>query len=199
MFEKRTAMYLRDVFPKEVKEDDGTSRKCLVLKMQLQPFTAEQAGELNVKTRLFDSKGDAHQDVQAATLSIRINGLQGVTFHRAPDAEMPQSLVLRNITVEQSVKVRCDGETPQYAATFTLVTDGMPAPKDLLYLIEGHASQHFLTFEDEQGDLLEDEDQAAARKPALRHPKKGKAAKGEVRPGVKEEFDDTGAPTGQVQ
>jgi hypothetical protein len=167
MFAARTGFYLRDVSSREEKEEDGTTRKCMVLSMQLQPFTADQANELNIKTRLFDSRGEAHPDVLNATLSVDVHGLQSVTFFRAPDAEMPQSLTLRNVTVESKAKVRKDGETPQYSAGFILVTDGMPGKDALLYLFEGQSEQHFLTFENEQGDLLENDEQAAERAPTL--------------------------------
>lgn len=167
MFAARTGFYLRDVSSREEKEEDGTTRKCMVLSMQLQPFTADQANELNIKTRLFDSRGEAHPDVLNATLSVDVHGLQSVTFFRAPDAEMPQSLTLRNVTVESKAKVRKDGETPQYSAGFILVTDGMPGKDALLYLFEGQSEQHFLTFESEQGDLLENGEQAAERAPKL--------------------------------
>lgn len=192
MFKRRTAFYLRDIRPREEKEEGGDSRKCLVLDFQLQPFTPEQAGELNVKTRLFGSDGEPHPNVISCALSIAVGGNQQVTFFRAPDAEMPESITLRNVKVEGKLQVRRDSETPAFAARVTLVTDGMPDPKDLLALIEGHMSQFFLTFETEQGDLLDD---AEARKPALRHARgKGKRQGDELRPGVDGEFDDNGQP-----
>lgn len=167
MFKHRTAFYLRNISPREEKQEDGERRKCMVLDFQIEPFTPEQAAELNVKTRLFSSDGEPHPNVISAALGINVGGNQQVTFFRAPDAEMPQSMILRNVKVENKLRVRKDGETPAFSAKVTLVTDGMPDPKDLLALIEGHASQFFLTFETEQGDLLDD---AAARTPALRHP-----------------------------
>lgn len=192
MFSKRTAFYLRNIGPREEKEEGGDGkRKCLVMDFQLQPFTPEQAGELNVKTRLFSSDGEPHPNVIACALGIEVGGNQKVTFFRAPDDEMPQSLTLRNVKVEPKLRVRRDGETPFFSAKLTLVTDGMPDPKDLLALIEGHASQFFLTFETEQGDLLEGAEQTEARKPGLRKQKK----KGEIVPGVTMELDDNGQPT----
>lgn len=163
MFAPKTAMTLAAVYPKRDKKADGALEKLLVLKVAVEPFTAAMAGDLNVKSRLFTAgSGDAHGDVMAAALGIA-PGLQAVQFFRAPDPDMPVSVALRAVKVEPVLAVRKDKETNLYNATLTLNCH-MPDARDVLALIMGHAEQWFLTFENEQGDMLESEEQVE-RKP----------------------------------
>lgn len=168
MFSPKTAMTLSDVHPKRDKKADGTSEKILVLRLTVEPFTAEMAADLNVKSRLFSShSGDAHQDVLTANLAIA-PGLQSVAFHRAPDPEMPVSVVLRAVKVEPTLVVRKDKETNLFNAALTLNCH-MPDAKDVLAFIVGHAEQWFVTFEREQGDMLESEEQVEQKPKRLRN------------------------------
>ena len=176
----KIAMYLKTLKGRDDTREDGTKRRVLVLGWQLEPFTAKHANALGVKSHLFNSKGDPHAHVHRIELDITTEGPQRIRLSRAPDtktpiAEMPTGLELHNVAVEPVINVRKEGETPSYSAKLTLVTDGLPLDvKDYLYLFQGQTAQHFLTFEVEQGDLLEREAEAAARKPALRHPKRPK-------------------------
>lgn len=154
MFENKTAVYLKEVFPQKEKVEDGDHRKVIVLKLGIQPFTGAMAETMNVKGRLFDSKGEPHQNIISVALGIKVDGPQTVRIYRAPDHEMPITLELRNVKVEPSISVRADKETPQYAATLTLTTDGMPNPKDLMTLISLYTEQVLVTIEPEQGDML---------------------------------------------
>src|SRR5574341_425932 len=194
MLTKRTPCQLKSILIKDEKDEDGDVRTVVKLRFAIAPFTKEQADELNVKSRLFDaSTGEPHANVIDGKVAIESEGIQTVTFYRTPDDALPKGLVLRNVVVDKALKYRRE-KTPTLSAVLTLVTDGLPEPKALFYLIEGHGRSHYLAFESEQADLLEDEEQARARTPALRHPK-GKKAKDELRPGVTEEFDDAGNAT----
>lgn len=154
MFLAKTAVYLTDVHPKKERLEDGDDRKVFVLKLSIQPFTGTMAEQMNVKSRLFDSKGEPHANVLGASLGIKVNGPQTLSIYRALGDEMPVSITLRNVEVQPSIYVRHDKETPQYAATLTVLTDGMPDPKVTQELISLYTEQVFVTIESEQGDML---------------------------------------------
>jgi hypothetical protein len=171
MFPVKTAMTLAAVYPKREKREDGTTEKVLVLKVTVEPFTSEMAGELNIKSRLFSAAGggEAHADVMGAHLAVA-PGLQTVAFHRAPDPEMPVSVVLRAVKVEPKLVIRKDKETNLYNATLTLNAH-MPDARDVLAFFQGHAEQWFVTFEREQGDMLESAEDVEKKPRRLNRPR----------------------------
>lgn len=169
MFPPKTAMTLTGVYPKRDKKADGTSEKLLILKVAVEPLTSEMAADLNLKTRLFSSgSGEAHSDVLSASLSIA-PGLQSVAFYRAPDPEMPVSVVLRAVKVEPALVVRKDKETNLFNGTLTLNCH-MPDARDVLAFFHGHAEQWFVTFEREQENMLDDQE-ATDKKPKRLNPR----------------------------
>lgn len=168
MFAPRTAMYLNNVSQKKETNSKGERQKLIVLTFTIQPFTPDQAADLNVKSRLFDaSSGDPFDDVLGSKLAVSAGGKQKVLLYRAPEPEMPVSVELRYATFDGGISVRADKETPQYAATFSLVAD-KPSADDLLKIWDGCYEQWFATFELEQPSILETEEQAEARKPMMR-------------------------------
>ncbi len=154
MFTRDVALYLQKVYP-AVETVDQEERRILVLEFLIQPFTAEMAEELGILGHLFARKGGQPLD-DLASIQVAISvPLQQVEFRMAPDTP-EASVILRAVDVEDTIRVRKDKEGPVYAAT--LVTSvRYPDPDALLFLLNGYRRQHFLTFTQEQGDMLADQ------------------------------------------
>lgn len=153
MFNRDTAMYLQKVYP-AVETVDQEERRIMVLEFMVQPFTIEMATELGIQRHLF-AKGDSTpmDDVTNITVKIAMS-LQQLEFRPAPDVEKA-SVILRAVEVEPSLKVRRDKEGPVFAATL-ICSVRYPAADELLYVLNGYRRQHYLTFSDEQGDMLQE-------------------------------------------
>lgn len=183
MFAAKTPLYLRDVTFK-TKDVDGENKKVVVLTFMCQPFKPEMAAELDIKSRLFNaSTGEPDPVMKSAECAISLP-TQRVTFHAAPDSPNKR-LEIEHARVSPTIKVRKDKEGPVYAATFSIDFD-YPTPDGLLFLAHGINDQHFVTFETEQGDMLEGAEDLEERN-----------AGPELRPGVKAmaAFEDDGGAT----
>lgn len=186
MFTPDTPMMLNSVtFTSEVVDDE--SRRVVVCDFLLSPFTGAQAEALNVRSLLFDSSGQPKTAIETVVLNITVPP-QHVTFAMAPDqAERRIAFDAVQIAEKLRVKVKRDRESPVCEATLK-VSFRYPAADELLYVANGVKDTHYLTFEQEQGDLLtttgEVEEDNAVRHTPRRHPRAVPAAGDEVRPGV---------------
>ena len=166
MFAPDTPLTLTDVsFTTETVDDE--TRRIVVLKFKLRPFTAAHAEDLNMRSLLFTaSTGVPKPALMKATVNVAVNEQQ-VTFAMAPD-QVDRRIVLRNVTVDPqvAVAVKHDREPAECEATIKL-TFVYPPADVLLYLASGVNDVHYLTFEQEQGDLLtaEDDNEPIRRRP----------------------------------
>lgn len=164
MLRPNTALYLKGVYPTTETVDQET-RKRVVLDFFIQPFTRGQAETLDIAQHLFKtSDGEPLSDIAAIELAIN-RPLQQMTIKSAPDSTA--GLIIDNVRVSKTIKIRSDKEGPILAANFK-VDFPYPAPDDLLYLFTGYLDQHFVTFDTMQGSL------GLADPPADAPPKKAK-------------------------
>lgn len=182
MLRPKTALYLRGVYPTTETVDQET-RKRVVLEFFIQPFTRAQAETLEIAQHLFATKdGDPLSDIAAIELALNVP-TQQMTIMAAPDAQA--GLIVDNVRVSKTIKIRSDKEGPILAASFK-VDFPYPAPDDLLYLFNGYLDQHYVTFETMQGSL------GLADAPADAPPKKARKKKDENEPTLP--TPDTPAP-----
>lgn len=161
MFTAHTPMRLIGCNGKQIREKNER-RRVLVLSFQIQPFTPDQAGDLNIKSRLFSVRdGEPLKDVLSTTLAIAAP-LQRVAIRMAPDQDLP-SVELFAAAIQPKLTVRKDREGPVYSATLYVVSD-YPSGDNLLLLMQRVTEQFFVTLTPEQGDML---DGAEGRAPAL--------------------------------
>jgi len=159
MFSARTAMYLTGVRSENGKLKDGGVEKQMILTVSVQPFTREMANDLKIGSHLFNAAaGLPHDDLVGIRLAVA-EPRQCVTFYRAPDPEMPVSIQLRNVKILSPIAIRRDKETPQLAASFDL-NCGVPDPGPLHAFFTARHEQWFVTFVAEQGDMLDDVEDA---------------------------------------
>jgi hypothetical protein len=159
MFAAHTPMRLTNCAGKQIKNGKERER-VLVLSFQLQPFSPEMAGDLNVKGRLFKHDGSPLDDVISTTLAIHVPD-QRVEIRMAPDQTRP-SVELVAASVKPSIVVRKDREGPVYSATLVVICD-YPSGDNLLLLMQRVTEQFFVTLEAEQGSMLADADTLAPR------------------------------------
>jgi len=151
MFDVNTPMRLVGCAGKQVK-DGGDKRRVLVLSFQLQPFTAEMAASLNIKSRLFSARtGEALPEVLSTKLAIDAP-MQTVSIRTAPDTPRA-SVTIPEVEVAPAITVRKDREGPVYSATLVILAD-YPSGNDLLFLMQRVTEQFFVTFEAVQGNML---------------------------------------------
>lgn len=151
MFKSRVPIYLSDLSFKTDRSEEDKPR-VVVCTCIVQPFTRALADDLahGIAGKLFTKDGDPIADLLKVAFAIQTQ-LQHVWWYVAPDTDKP-SMELVDVKVGQSVSVRKDGETPHYAATFTLQFP-YPTAAQLLKLAHGLNTQFWLEFEDQQGEL----------------------------------------------
>ena len=157
MFAPDTPLTLTDVSFTTETVDENT-RRIVVLKVKLRPFTAQHAEEVGVRSVLFNaSTGLPKPAISKATVIIAV-AEQQVTFAMAPD-QGERRIVLRNVTVDPQmvVTIKHDRDPGECDATIKL-TFAYPTADVLLYLASGVNDTHYLTFDSEQGDLLTTDD-----------------------------------------
>lgn len=151
MFSDHTPMRLVGCNGKQLREG-SERRRALVLSFQLQPFTAEMAADLHIKTRLFSTRdGEPLNDVISTTLAISAPP-QRVEIRLAPDQGNP-SVELPAAMISPTLIVRKDKEGPVYSATLNIISD-YPSGDNLLLLMQRVTEQFFITLHSEQGDML---------------------------------------------
>lgn len=157
MFKPGTALQLKGIYPK-LETVDGETRKRVALEFFVQPFTAEMAKDLDIMGNLYArSDGQPIDDVLKIELAIVVP-LQKMTLASTADSEA--RMLVENVRVDSAIKVRRDKEGPVLAATFG-VDFPYPTPDDLLYLFNNYTNQLSVTFEPQQGSLLEDQEEDA--------------------------------------
>ena len=162
MFENTIAMRLNDVRPK-TESPDGETRKIVELELFLQPFTAQMAADLDIKSHLYArSDGGPYDDVLRVELGISVP-LQRMKIASAPDVE--PRFVIENVQVGKSIKIRRDKEGPVLAATLA-VNFPYPVPEQLLFLFNAYTDQIWVTFEAQQRTLVDSEQKDATEPPA---------------------------------
>lgn len=162
MLKPDTPMYLRDVTFGTEKLSDET-KKIVTCIFMLQPFTREQAEDLNVHSELFEiSTGEPKAVVESVTLHLSVP-LQRMSFAKAPELKR-KSLTVDNVAIGGHLKIRRDKEGPVYAATLS-ASFYYPSGDELLYIANGVNEQHFMTFASQQGDMLTEASDEEAQKP----------------------------------
>lgn len=152
MFAEKTPMRLTGCNGKTTKNADGERQRIVVLTFQLQPFTAEMAGDLNVKARLF-AVGDGNPLPDVASAALRIDAApQRLRIFEVPDIEKPSAESI-GVRVAPLVRVRSDKEGPVYSATVSLEL-AYPTADELLWLFHRVTDQVFVTLEAEQSQLF---------------------------------------------
>lgn len=159
MFLSRVPIYLSDL---SFKIDRGAEDKprVVVCTCIVQPFTRAQADDLvpGVAGKLFNTDGDPASDLLASRVAVAAE-LQRVWWYATSDSEKA-SMEIPDVRFGSTVSIRKDGETPHYAATFTLQFP-YPTPAQLMKLAHGLNTQFWLEFEQQQGDLALAPDQPA--------------------------------------
>lgn len=141
------------------KKNGGVDEVVLKIGLGLQPFTLEMADDLGVRARLFAvNTGRPHDNVLGEKLALGL-GLQRIGVALAED-QTDDSLVLSDCIIG-ALTVRKDKEGPIYAASFQ-VEATLPDARDFLFLAERYTHQVFVTFTEQQGDLLPKGDEEPA-------------------------------------
>lgn len=149
-------MYLRSVTfkGKPKKSDPG---KLCVTTLQMQPFDATLAQEFapGIRPKLFSRDGQPVEEILNIEIGLHTTHVMLVKFHMAPDTRA--CIGLDTVEIGRRMKIRRDKETPQYAATLTLIHD-YPAAKDLLALVQNINAQYFVSIEEQEPLLTAEED-----------------------------------------
>jgi hypothetical protein len=147
-----TAMRLEKFGLGTKKKNGGEIEKVLKIGFGIQPFTIEMADDLGVKSRLFaPNTGKPHDNVLGETLALGLR-MQRISISLAEDQSQPSVVLTEGIV--GALTVRKDKEGPVYAASFQVSTT-LPEARDLLFLAERYTDQVFVTFEAQEGSLLD--------------------------------------------
>jgi len=158
MFAPNTPMTLTDVtFTTETIDEE--TRRIVVCTFAIIPFTGAQAEDLHVRSLLFDATtGQPKEAIETIVLHVDMP-LQRMAFAMAPD-QTDMRIVIEHAQVEPKLraKVKRDRDPLMIEASLK-VSFHYPTGDELLYIANGVNDTHYMTFEPEQGDLLDDADE----------------------------------------
>lgn len=142
-FTSRIPARIEDLHFGVLKEDDAIIKR-VVMTLLVQPFTGDRAEELGLKRHLFAlNTGEPLENVISTKLRIAPS-IQKMAISMAPDA--PDSVTIRDVSVDTAVSVRKDKEGPVYSATFKLSFD-LPDAKTILWLAGEYTEMAYFVFE----------------------------------------------------
>lgn len=153
MFQPNTPMTLTDVtFTTE--EIDKEVRRVVVCTFAIVPFTGVQADALNVRSLLFDATtGTPKEAIETIVLHIAMP-LQRMTWAMAPD-QTDRRIVFEAVKIEEKLRAKVKRDRDPLMVDATLkVSFSYPTAAELLYIANGVNDTHYVTFEEEQRDLL---------------------------------------------
>jgi len=166
MFAPDTPMTLTDVtFTTEVEDEE--TRRVVVCKFAIAPFTLAMADDLNIRTVLFDTSGLLKEAIETVVANISVPD-QRLTFAMSPD-QGDRRVVLPNVEVVEKLKAKIKRDRDPVVCEAVLKLRFLyPTADQLLYIANGVNETHYLTFEPEQLDLLtsaEDDQEPIRRRP----------------------------------
>jgi len=166
MFQPNVQMLLTNVeFTTETVDEE--TRRIVVCTFQITPLTSAQADDLHVRSVLFDATtGQPKEAIETIVLQVDVP-LQQLTFAMAPD-QTDRRIVIRDVQLDKKVraKIKHDRDPLMVEATVK-VSFHYPTAEELLYIANGVNDSHYLTFEPEQGDLLDDAEQVDQLRPGI--------------------------------
>lgn len=144
-----TLLYIDDLQPRQEKTKDET-KKIIVIRFSLQPFTVDMADLMGVRDRLFAADGKPLDDMLSASIALKNVQTYRMCWRMSEDA--PASIDLEDVKVSSTLNVRRDKEGPVLAASFS-ASVLYPAADDLLRILHAYSESRYVTFEARQAQL----------------------------------------------